>query len=264
MKFTKMVGAGNDFVFLSQSDIPGGGLSPDTLVKMCRRRFGVGADGLVIIDAPEAQSMSWSFFNQDGSRAEMCGNAVRCVFRYAEKKWGWSQGRVKTDLGWVEGRVIDAENTQVSWSLVNLTAPQKLEIAMSEGTTIQGQFVNSGVPHFVIDENQYLLSPDQCLEIQRHPQFAPEQTNVTMYKASSSGPIKTRSFERGVADFTLACGTGVIATALALGAQDSGEQLELLAPGGKMSVCIQENVAQLTGPAHWVFAGDFDDKGDIL
>lgn len=261
MKFTKMVGAGNDFVFIDKQDLPKTGLSEKIISDICERRFGVGADGLVVLEATQTNTMVWDFYNQDGSKAEMCGNAVRCVFRYAERCWGWQEGQVKTHVGWVKGKVTDADNTQVSWSLQNLKASQGISLTLNSGASVNGQLIHSGVPHFVVNEQETPLTHDQCREIQEHPQFAPEKTNVTLYKVQAQGPTLTRSFERGVADFTLACGTGVIATALALGAQSHGESLPLQAPGGQLSVRIKEQQAELSGPAHWVFQGEFQ-KGE--
>jgi diaminopimelate epimerase len=268
LKFSKLVGAGNDFIFINAEDWPKH-LDPKKVApQICDRYFGVGADGLAIITCLNQGELSWDFYNNDGSNAEMCGNAARCVFSYAAKVWGWKQASLKTSAGMVHGQFISDEQCQVSWS-IPLSAGQFRDVTLSSSTRannkddseVSGFFVDTGVPHFVIDQDKYSLSQDQLLQLQRHPDFGPRGTNVTLTsKANGERCTQTKSFERGVGDFTLACGTGVIATALFWGANTSNQEFLVQAPGGLMTVRFQrdDDVVELTGPAQFVFSGQLE------
>ncbi len=261
LPFQKLVGAGNDFVFIAREDLDSKIPLSNLALKVCDRRLGIGADGLVALQKGANFDLDWEFFNSDGSPAEMCGNAARCVVRYAKENFNWNEFKFNTAIGPVQGKNLSDLETQVSWELQELAGCEKT-LAIKNFTTLRGQLINSGVPHFVVNEDQFPLNSLDCLEVQEHQDFAPRGVNVTLYRpATMDSPVYTRSFERGVRDFTLACGTGVIATALALGAATLEQVMSLQAPGGLMRVQCQGHRVFLTGPAISVFKGQIPTRG---
>jgi diaminopimelate epimerase len=254
--FEKLVGAGNDFVFLAQQDLPEA-VSPSKLAKkICNRNSGVGADGLVILhQGDEKTSFVWDFYNQDGSSAEMCGNAARCCVLYIHQLFGIDECEIQTLAGTVKG-VFTPGHIEVSWSIPS-DKMVDLSIDLESFKTFNGQFINTGVPHFVLTNQLGDVTLEDCQELQKHPKFAPEQTNVTFLDTDENGVYKTKTFERGVKNFTLACGTGVIASAFVLQAKQPADIYHLRAPGGKLSVKIDGPHVTLIGPAQRTFNGHY-------
>ena len=213
--FTKMSGSGNDFILIDNRSrvVDEGGL-PHFITGICRRRTSVGADGVILIEASDAADFRWRFFNADGSPAAMCGNGARCAARFA-----FIQGiagadmRFETDAGMIHARV---NGPQVR---VKLTDPhglrQALRLDLASGT-LQVSSIDTGVPHVVVMASDLENTDVRGLgrEIRRHPEFAPAGTNANFIGADPDGGIAIRTYERGVEDETLACGTGSVAGAL--------------------------------------------------
>jgi len=263
LEFTKMNGAGNDFLLIDNraQKIQ---LSRDQVVKLCHRHRGVGADGLFLLVpcASGKADWAWQFYNSDGSQAEMCGNGARCFARFIKQITG-SNG--KTTFETAAG-VIQA-TYQGDRVTVTLTPPHALRLNQTISTQsgdLTGHALNTGVPHVVI----FVPDADQAMvqqlgrEIRFHPEFAPAGTNVNFVQILKASSIRVRTYERGVEGETLACGTGVTASALISAAVRSfaspiqvqvqgGDTLEVSfhATGGQFS-----NV-RLTGPAEFVFQG---------
>ena len=220
-----------------------------------------GADGLAFVKHLKTSEgktfLQWDFYNNDGSHAEMCGNAARCVVVYCADYYKSKICSLKTVIGDVAGE-LSKNGSAVTWKLKN-TQPDLKTISLKTGKKIDGYFIDTGVPHFVVpDEPSGSFSSEICLSIQEHEFFSPRQTNVTLLSRQNSGPHLTRSFERGVKNFTLACGTGVIASALTLKVLNGGNQHSLQAPGGLLNVQIQsENKVELEGPAKISFKGSY-------
>jgi diaminopimelate epimerase len=261
--FVKMNGAGNDFVLIdnrSQSIR----LLQAQIARLCDRHRGVGADGLILLTpcASGRADWAWDFYNSDGSPAEMCGNGARCFARFVRHLTGGS-GNItfETRAGVITAR-FDGQSVTV-----NLTPPRELSlrrrVLLSTGET-EIHTLNTGVPHavlFVPDADRAMV---QALgaEIRHHPLFAPPGTNVNFVQLLGPGKIRVRTFERGVEGETLACGTGVTASALVTAELrgfpspvrvqvQGGEELEVgfERTGGQLA-----NVA-LAGPAEFVFEG---------
>ena len=213
--FTKMSGAGNDFIIIDNRDL----ILQDTdlaefIASVCRRKMSAGADGLILIEVSKTCDFRWRFFNSDGSNAEMCGNGARCAARFAyvngiagknlsfETDAGVVNAQIKDDR--VRVKMPDPSDLKQTYSLV--LSNQSLEISS----------INTGVPHVVVMVEQ----PDQMdvvnvgREIRRHQTFAPAGTNVNFVRRAESSEIEIRTYERGVEDETLACGTGAIASAI--------------------------------------------------
>lgn len=258
--FEKLVGAGNDFVFILEKDLPTNTERPTMVAKACQRNFGIGADGVAIIKEVDLSShhFQWDFYNSDGSSAEMCGNAARCAVRFIANHYNISDCLIETAAGAVCGK-IDDDKIEVSWEL-HSDKMVEVNVDLENFKTFQGFYINTGVPHFVIANSTREVTPEDCLEIQRHPRFGQSQTNVTLLETSDQGVNLTKTFERGVKGFTLACGTGVIASAFVLQKEHRQDEYFLQAPGGDLSVQLNGAKVTLRGPADLVFTGTYKAK----
>ena len=213
--FTKMNGAGNDFVLIDNR-AKTVRLTPEQVARICHRQRGIGADGLFLLaPASSAQApWAWEFYNSDGSTADMCGNGARCFARFIQRVAG-ANGETSFETG---AGVIRAA-FQGDRVTVNLTQPRDLrlhqKIELKSGV-LEVHSLNTGVPHAVVyapDADQAMVSSIGA-EIRRHHAFAPRGTNVNFVQLLGPESIRVRTFERGVEGETLACGTGVTASAL--------------------------------------------------
>jgi diaminopimelate epimerase len=266
LDFTKMNGAGNDFILM---DNRAGkiSLSKDQVVRLCHRQRGVGADGvfLLIPRASGKADWAWEFYNSDGSVAEMCGNGARCFARYVQRLTGCASG-----LSFETGAGVIRASFQGDRVTVDLTTPRDLRlgesVALASGPR-EIHSVNTGVPHAVL----FVPDADACMvtntgaEVRYHSHFAPKGTNVNFVEVKGPGSIRVRTYERGVEGETLACGTGVTASAL-IAARLAGfaPPVRVLVQGGDiLEVDFKETdgvfaEARLTGPAEFVFEGRID------
>lgn len=261
--FTKMNGAGNDFVLIDNRsrEIR---LQPEQIVRLCDRHRGAGADGVILLVpcASGRADWAWDFYNSDGSSAEMCGNGARCFARFVHRLTRVDAGfRFETRAGVIAARFNGEQVT------VNLTSPADLrlreKIVLSTGPA-EIHSLNTGVPHavlFVEDADKAMV---QTLgpEIRHHAHFAPRGVNVNFVQVRGPGAIRVRTYERGVEGETLACGTGVTASALItaeLRGFKSPVQVQVQG-GGTLEVSFQRENGKLagvglTGPADFVFEG---------
>jgi diaminopimelate epimerase len=216
-----MSGAGNDFIILDNragqvavADLPA------WVRKVCARRMAIGADGLLLIEkATEKETdFKWRFFNADGSVAEMCGNAARCVSRYAFVK-----GIAAKELRFGTLAGVIAAEVQGESVKIKMTAP--FDLVPERALTIKGQqfnagSVNTGVPHVVteVDDVNTVDVVTLGRAIRHHPDFQPAGTNANFVSRDAEGRWSIRTYERGVEDETLACGTGNVAAAVVLAA----------------------------------------------
>jgi diaminopimelate epimerase len=213
--FSKMSGSGNDFIIIDNRRQCIDGIDlPQFITSVCRRKMSVGADGLILIEPSDKADFRWRFYNSDGSRAEMCGNGARCAARFAYVN-GIAGERLafETDAGIVSGQVI-ADRAKVKMpDPTDLRLDYTIELAA--GPLVVSS-VNSGVPHVVImiDDIEAVDVFKMGREIRRHEAFAPAGTNVNFICRQGTGRLAIRTYERGVEDETLACGTGAIASAL--------------------------------------------------
>ncbi len=224
MDFWKLEGSGNDFVVIDDRDekveefLRGISLSKEEFVKrVCALHKGVGADGLILIKNPESREnhFKWEFFNSDGSVAEMCGNGSRCAVRFAyERGIVGKNVRFETLAGVIKAEVLEG-GKRVK---VQLTPPSKpVEKALDvEGRKVEGVFINTGVPHFVIPVED--IDKVNVIKLGRairfHDEFQPKGTNVNFIQPIGEDTLKIRTYERGVESETLACGTGATASAI--------------------------------------------------
>jgi len=263
LSFTKMSGTGNDFLIFDARGADFPKFDRSLFVKaVCRRQHSVGADGVVFIEKAKSKSVAfkWDFYNSDGSVAEMCGNASRCVGRYAidhdvaDKAFSF-----QTIAGTIGVRVQSKGMVEVEMTKPVLVE-DKLQIPV-EGKNVQISFWNTGVPHAVIETDDWsetwLLEAGAYL---RSHQFFKKYggTNVTFYSAVDSKAIESATFERGVESITLACGTGAVAAAAT--AVKTGKMrapVEVHVPGGVLHVNFGQDLssAQLAGEVRYIFEG---------
>lgn len=263
MKFTKMHGAGNDFVIINTleeeadlSDIP-------RLAKtLCSRRTGIGADGLMLAARAEGDAdFKLLFYNSDGSLGEMCGNGARCIARYGfEHGLAGKTQRIETTAGLVTGE-------RISKTLYRIRLNDPSIIDLDRGGCAYVELGDPGIPHAVLIKDDWdTVSEDELRSLGKQLRYSPafpKGANVSFVRLTGRDEIKAVTYERGVEDFTLACGTGCgsIVTALTLMGLVSGENVKVSMPGGELFVtltregdCVHD--VFLTGPTCVVFEGD--------
>jgi len=208
INFTKMVASGNDFVVIESAGSRVRGFA-GLAKEICDRRYGVGADGLLILEKSKIADIKMRIFNADGSEAEMCGNGARCVALYLGKP----HVKIETKAGTIESQV-NADHVKIK-----LTDPRDTKLDMPikvNNRTLHVNFINTGVPHTVIfvEGLDKIDVTNLGKQIRFHKSFAPSGTNVDFIEILKNNSIKIRTYERGVEDETLACGTGAVASAL--------------------------------------------------
>ena len=213
--FTKMSGTGNDFIIIDNRD---GAVGDDGLTEfiqnVCRRKMSVGADGLILIESSSSADFRWRFFNSDGSLAEMCGNGARCAARFAFLNGIATENlSFETEAGTITGQVKGGGARVKIPDPVDLRLEYALDLKNGPLTVSS---INTGVPHVVVmgDSVENVDVYGLGREIRYHKEFAPAGTNVNFVCRQNSGQLAIRTYERGVENETLACGTGSIASAL--------------------------------------------------
>jgi diaminopimelate epimerase len=213
--FYKMSGSGNDFIIIdNRNRIVDDAELPKFIRSVCRRKMSVGADGLILIESSDKADFRWRFYNSDGSRAEMCGNGARCAARFAFVNGIAKESlSFETDAGIVTGQVKDDR------AKVKMPDPMDLRLDYAidlKNGPLTVSSINTGVPHVVImgDALEDIDVFNLGREIRNHKAFAPAGTNVNFICRQTQGKLAIRTYERGVEDETLACGTGSIASAL--------------------------------------------------
>ena len=217
IEFYKMSGSGNDFIIIDNrnSIVDENDLS-NFIAKVCRRKMAVGADGVILVENSDHADFKWRFFNSDGSVAEMCGNGARCVARFAYlNEIAGSNMSFETLAGLVQAEVIGGRVK------VKMTDPSQLKTGETiefENGLVSISSINTGVPHVVIVKDS--IDDVDIVKIGRkiryHDQFLPAGTNVNFACHIKDNTIAIRTYERGVEDETLACGTGAAASAIVM------------------------------------------------
>jgi len=265
LEFLKMSGAGNDFILLDNRNARIV-LTPEQVAKLCHRQFGIGADGLMLLvpSLTGKADWAWRFYNSDGSDAAMCGNGARCFARYIQRTTGWTKPTVTFETA---AGVITAE-FQGERVTINLTAPHDFRLSEKVATqtgVLEVSSINTGVPHavvFVEDADKAMVQPLGS-ELRWHEHFKPRGTNVNFAQVQGPNQLRVRTYERGVEGETLACGTGVTASALVasrLHGLTSPIRIQVQS-GDELSVSFQSDGqggfsdVRLGGPASFVFEG---------
>ena len=270
MEFCKMNGAGNDFIIINNMN---GEISedkwPEIARVVCERHLSVGADGLMVVEKPDGDAdYKMLFFNSDGSMGEMCGNGARCICRYGyEHGLAGETQTIETTAGIVTGERIDKLHYRVRLndpSIVRLDIPIKIN-----DTTYKCSYVElgqPGIPHVVVEIPGLEIYPHHKLfslgrSLRCHPEF-PKGANVNFYEILGDNLIYERTYERGVEDETLACGTGISSAGAVFHLLDKNlQKVSFLSRSGdilQVDISGECNIlkqVQLTGPAVEVFRG---------
>jgi len=214
--FSKMSGCGNDFIIIdNRSPVIEEKDLFAFIVGVCRRKMSVGADGIILIENSDIVDFKWRFYNSDGSLADMCGNGARCVARFA-----YLNGITGPDMSFETlAGVVSASVSETGVVKIRMTDPLNLKLDyplhLRDGKFLISS-VNTGVPHavMVVDNLDETPVKEMGKEIRFHPDFAPAGTNANFVSVQPDNIVAVRTYERGVEDETLACGTGCVASAL--------------------------------------------------
>jgi diaminopimelate epimerase len=268
LPFHKMSGAGNDFIIIDNragivaiDDLPG------FAAKVCRRKMSVGADGLFLVEKSDTADFRWQFFNADGSVPEMCGNGARCAARFA-----FLMGMTGRELSFETLAGIIHASVEGERVKIKMTAPHDMRLnrtlALASGN-IPYSFINTGVPHVVVEAPD--VEPVDVAglgrQIRQHADFAPDGSNVNFVAPLPGGAFAIRTYERGVEDETLACGTGNVAAALILAARHGSLSPVILhtRSGSLLKVYFEPSATgqwqtvYLEGDARVIYAGEMNE-----
>lgn len=276
IQFTKMEGAGNDYIYVDASrfDIPN---PAEAAIRWSRPHTGIGSDGLILISRSKEASFRMRMYNNDGSEGMMCGNGIRCLgkFVYDHFMTRNLEFTVETKAGIKSLRLLMDREENVDRARVDMGEPvlcdpslmatadggMKEGLVTANGKTYCGTFVSMGNPHFVIfvpDVTKINLAEEgQALET--NPLF-PEKCNIEFAEVKSDGTLRTRVWERG-SGITMACGTGACATAVAAVLCGKADRKSCIAmDGGNLYIhwLESDNHILLTGPATTVFEGEIE------
>lgn len=280
--FYKLTGAGNDFVFFDKRQNPDLSLTHSEIKKICDRRFGVGADGVIIIQDTVDYDFEMIYYNADGSTGSLCANGARCAIWFAEKT-----NRLKNQTARFLSNSVEYSGEVVSDEIIkfNLNSPTRAKFNFrikAADQLIKADFIDTGSPHVVIDIQDVLKDVKNPFsnfnnikefpvfqlgkEIRYHKDFSPEGTNVNFYKLEN-GQIFIRTYERGVEDETLACGTGSVAVTISIFLKKKIFLPATLITWGGDTLIVNFEVENqkvrnitLTGPAKIIFEGKISSK----
>jgi diaminopimelate epimerase len=265
LRFTKMNGAGNDFVLLDNraGELQ---LAAEDVARICDRHRGVGADGVLVLEnATNGADFRMRYYNADGGEAEMCGNGARCFARFAQRNAGAKSELSFETLAGVIGAKVDGELVSLQMS-----EPRDVRLGIeisANGENIRAHFINTGVPHVVVPAAEIERIDVRKIgsAVRHHKMFSPKGANANFIEKRGRRRIAIRTYERGVENETLACGTGVVASALIFAATENvdGPIGVLVRGGSELTVGFKKNGEQftnvtLTGPADFVFEGTIE------
>ena len=229
ISFTKMSGAGNDFVIIDKTLNKNISLNPGQISRICNRRTGIGADGLIFVSDSKENDFTMEYFNADGSTGSLCGNGARCAIKYAADSNRLKNGKAafNSKAEAYTGEVLNKELVRF-----DLKPPSRVKLNFrikASSQLIKSHFADTGSPHIVIEIEDVLAQPKDLnsryrnienfpllqigKEIRYHKDFAPAGTNVNFIQIKN-GEVLIRTYERGVENETLACGTGSVAAAI--------------------------------------------------
>ena len=259
-----MSGAGNDFILIKKSQIPNVVLTNIVISQLCDRRNGIGADGIIIIKNSQGYDFAMDYYNADGSSGTLCGNGARCAIKFANDTDITNSDSVSFLLNEDE---FSGELLASGLIKFNLQPPKVIdENIMIDvgGSNVSGSYVDTGSPHVVLIVDDLNLQPivQTGKEIRYNPAFAPGGTNVNFIKFIN-GKIHIRTYEKGVENETLACGTGAVAAAI-IGFRKFEIQppIFLLTKGGDELIVnfitdgSKFSNVSLTGPAKKIYNGE--------
>lgn len=243
--FSKMSASANDFIVLDNRSGHFSEIAGELAKRLCARRYSVGADGLILVENSNKASIRARFFNPDGNEFNTCGNGGRCAARFAlQSVITGRKMHIETNAGVVDAEVI---GNSVKLRFVSPSRVQLNKTFLLKGRQISGHFVRLGDPHFVLyakNLRQQNIVP-VARQLRYHEAFGPEGTNVHFIEPVSRSHIGIRSYERGVEDETLACGSGCVSAALATISSEQAESPITFEPQSGIPVIVHVH-----GPAH--------------
>jgi diaminopimelate epimerase len=257
MTFYKYQGTGNDFVIIDNRDNAYDDLTPKQVRHLCDRKFGIGADGLMLLKHKDGYDFEMIYYNADGKPSTMCGNGGRCLVKFAHQvgihKYTYKFSAIDGD------HEAEIDNSNI------------IRLKMQDVVTVDERptytLLNTGSPHYIkfINDVQSANVVEAGRAIRNSPPFAAEGINVNFVESTGQDSIFVRTYERGVEDETLSCGTGATAAALMSAHNDRGfNRVEVRTPGGHLSVEFNKVSDQeftdiwLCGPATFVFKGELE------
>lgn len=279
MQFWKMNGAGNDFIILNniQEGLPAEAF-PVLARTLCTPHRSLGADGFMVVEPAQGEGdFRMRFYNSDGSVGEMCGNGARCICRYGyETGLAGPTQRVETTAGLVIGERISQRAYRVRLNdPTTLSLHEELEAEGAVWPCAYVELGDPGLPHAVVPYPGLAGADPQALfrlgrALRNHPRF-PKGANVNFYEITGPDQVLEKTYERGVEDFTLACGTGTgsVVTVLTLLGQVSGRRVKVTMAGGVLTVDVERagdrvTGLYLTGPTNLVAKGEIFDEELVL
>ncbi len=258
IQFSKYQGAGNDFIIIDDRKKQFPKNDSDLVMFLCDRRFGIGGDGLMLLQESDSFDFKMVYFNSDGKESTMCGNGGRCIAAFANKL-GLFHGKSVFEAIDGEHQVIIETDKQVN---LKMTDVRNIE------TDNDNYYLDTGSPHYVVPvdvlDNYDVLGEGR--KIRYNTRFEAVGTNVNFYQLRENGLLAVRTYERGVENETYSCGTGAIASAIcaAMAHNTDKTSVDILTKGGQLQVKFTRNVDNsfsniwLKGPATFVFKGQID------
>jgi diaminopimelate epimerase len=257
--FYKYQGTGNDFIIIDNRHINNGHLATEEIRHLCDRKFGIGADGLMILGDKEGFDYEMKYYNADGKQGSMCGNGGRCMAKFV-----YAQGLHKAAYHFsaFDGE-HEVEIDLSGWVRLKMNDVKKVQVQHSE------YILDTGSPHIVkfVSELKDIEVEEEGRAIRHRKEFAENGINVNFVETIDDHTIFVRTYERGVEAETLSCGTGVTASALMAAHNDVGfNQVDVITLGGKLSVEFEKNGDEqfsniwLCGPAEFVYKGEIELK----
>ena len=254
ISFFKYQSTGNDFVLIDNRK---GNFPADdkTLIhKICDRRFGVGADGLILLETSELADFTMQYYNADGSLGSFCGNGARAIVSFAQTLGLIVNKATFEAYDGIHEAIIAGENIQL-----------KMADVQNGRQLLNGTFIDTGSPHYI----EFVVNLDE-MDVVKEGRlvrystiFAPNGSNINYVEKAGHGKIKVRTYERGVENETLSCGTGVTASAIAAAGTGFGNSIAISTLGGNLKVWFEQNESGyhniwLEGPTEMVFSGEFE------
>lgn len=255
IRFTKMHGAGNDFIVVDDRALVFPMHDAAFIRRIASRRTGIGCEGIILLQPSGSADVRMRFINPDGGEQDMCGNGARCLARFAHDSGAVPPVmKIETGAGIVHAEVLE------DLIRLDLTDPVGQEMGLDVGLEWPVDFVNTGVPHAVVwvDDVQAVDVPGLGRALRHHKRFAPEGTNADFARVEADGSLVVRTYERGVEAETPACGTGAAAVAV-LAAQRGRVKLPVTvhcAGGHDLVVNSVRGKTTLSGNATYVFEGE--------
>jgi diaminopimelate epimerase len=254
MKFYKYQGTGNDFVMIDNRDNSFPKHDNQLIAKLCDRRFGIGADGLILLENDAETDFRMVYYNSDGNQSSMCGNGGRCIVAFAKK------------LGIIENQTTFIATDGLHFAtidsdVVSLQMKDVEEVKVSDNYV----YLDTGSPHHVefVEDLSHFDVKTHGSKIRYSDLYGNSGSNVNFVKQIGEDTFQIRTYERGVEDETLSCGTGATAVAIAMYemGKASSNEISIQVQGGTLSVSFEKNSKYhsvfLIGPAQFVFEGDF-------